>query len=120
MLEKIPSGLGQASAEIPAGRAGANHQEAHVAFLLVSVSSRRGLAIAEGSAFLVDLNKSMAISSRGKPRVTSNPPASYTARRLKSISEPDSLPEGGSNPRHLSRRSGFWTPPRLKIAGQGQ
>jgi hypothetical protein len=51
----------------------------------------------------------MAISSRGKPRVTSNPPASYTVRRLKSISEPDSLQEGGSNPRYLSRRSGFWT-----------
>jgi len=40
----------------------------------------------------------MAISSRGKPRVTSNPPASYTARRLKSISEPDSLQEGGFEP----------------------
>src|SRR5467141_2535580 len=40
----------------------------------------------------------MAISSRGKPRVTSNPPASYTARRLKSISEPDSLQEGGLEP----------------------
>jgi hypothetical protein len=43
--------------------------------LLVSISSRRSLATDEGSVFLVDLNKSMAISSLGEPISSCNPAA---------------------------------------------
>src|SRR5438132_12099899 len=59
--------------------------------LLVRVG---GFVITEGSVFLVDLNKSRAISSRGRPRVTSTHRPHTLARRLKSISEPDSPQDG--------------------------
>src|SRR6202022_4049844 len=88
-----PSGLNEASAEIATGRAGANHQEAHVLFLSCGLVRVGGLGSAEESVFLVGLNKSMAISSRGRPRVTRTHRPHTLARRLKSISEPDSPPE---------------------------
>jgi len=65
-------------------------------FLLVSISSRRGLGIAAGSAFLVDLNKSMAMSSDGK----------YVVELTKCVVQVASFKPIGSHPSTPSVRDG--------------